>query len=79
MYLHLCPQIVLLDKSNLALFAFDIGHSSPEVLLILYFCPQVKFWENLIWHRLHSDLRLVIWGGDTLKQEQFWSVFQDRP
>ena len=51
----MCPQIVLLGKSNNALFAFRFifglievvkeeqyaDHSSVEVMLFLYVCPKV--------------------------------------
>ena len=50
--LYVCPQVVLLDKSNIALFAFrfsfgDIGdrsnnlsdHPFTEVVLFLHKCP----------------------------------------
>ena len=72
--IDVCPHYVLLDRSNLALPAFDFGHFI-EALLILYLCPRVVFWGNLIRHCLHLDLHLVIRGGDTLKQEKYWPLF----
>ena len=44
LFVHVCSQVVLLNKYNIALIAFD--YSSVEVLMFLYVCPKVKFLDE---------------------------------
>ena len=39
-YIYVCPKVVTLDESNIALFAFRL-HLVAEVLLFLYMYPYV--------------------------------------
>ena len=40
MFLYVCPKVVLLNESNVALFPFRL-HLVAEVLLFLYVYPHV--------------------------------------
>ena len=40
LFLYVCPKVELLDRSNIALFAFRL-HLIAEVLLFLYVYPHV--------------------------------------
>ena len=66
LFLYVCPKVVLLNESNIALFAFKL-HLVAEVLLFLYVYP----------HEVSLDLSndapfafLIIFchtGGDTFE------------
>ena len=40
LFLYVCPKVVLLNESNVALFPFRL-HLGAEVLLFLYVYPHV--------------------------------------
>ena len=44
LFLYVYPKVVLLDESNIALFAFRL-HLLAEVLLFLYVYPHVVILE----------------------------------
>ena len=71
--LYVCPQVMLLDKSFIALFAFrfsDLIQSGgiiiyPTTLLLRFCCfymcvPRLCFWMSLILQYLNLDLHFVM-------------------
>ena len=64
LFLYVCPKVVLLNESNVALFPFRL-HLVAEVLLFLYVYPHVVR-EVVKKKSGYFTVRLTVRGGGQL-------------